>query len=383
MKIYEHQAKRLLAEYGITVPRGSVATSPEAAGAVAADLGTAVVIKAQVLVGGRGKAGGVRVARTRQEAETLAEVILGLRISGLPVRSVLVEEALAIQRELYLSISVDRAAGQPLILASGLGGVDIEEVARTDPDAISRLRIDPCTGLRPYHTLSLAQSVGLARGQFADFDRVVRGVYTALWSTEATLVEINPLVVTDSGGTIAVDAKMVLDDNALFRHPELSMLRPADEESAAERQAREAGISYVRLGGDIGCLVNGAGLAMATMDAVMLMGGAPANFLDIGGGARADTVSRALQIILSDRRVKVLLLNIFGGITRCDEVAAGLVDSLDAVATALPVVARLVGTNEAEGRAILEASGLRVTTATELSEAVETAILAARAQRDG
>ena len=381
MKIHEYQAKQLLAEHGITVPRGRVATTPKEAGAVAADLATAAVVKAQVLAGGRGKAGGVRLASTGAEAEKLAQEILGMRINGLPVRSVLVEEAAAIQQELYLSVSVDRAAGQPLLMVSAHGGVDIEEVARTDPGAIVKTRVDPCIGLRPYHTLSLAQSAGLARCHFAAFDKVARGLYAAMWANDATLAEINPLVVADSGRLIAVDAKMVLDDNALFRRPELAALQSHDEETPGEREAREAGISYIQLNGDIGCLVNGAGLAMATMDVVTLLGGSPANFLDIGGGARADVVSKALHIILADRRVKVLLVNIFGGITRCDEVAAGLVAALEAVETDVPVVARLVGTNEAEGRALLEASGLDVATATDLTDAARSAIAAAGAHR--
>ena len=381
MKIHEYQAKQLLAEHGITVPRGRVATTPKEAGAVAADLATAAVVKAQVLAGGRGKAGGVRLASTGAEAEKLAQEILGMRINGLPVRSVLVEEAAAIQQELYLSVSVDRAAGQPLLMVSAHGGVDIEEVARTDPGAIVKARVEPCVGLRPYHTLSLAKSAGLDRGHFAEFDKVARGLYAAMWANDATLAEINPLVVTDSGRLIAVDAKMVLDDNALFRRPELAALQSHDEETPGEREAREAGISYIQLNGDIGCLVNGAGLAMATMDVVTLLGGSPANFLDIGGGARADVVSKALQIILADRRVKVLLVNIFGGITRCDEVAAGLVAALEAVETDVPVVARLVGTNEAEGRALLEASGLDVATATDLTDAARSAIAAAGAHR--
>lgn len=378
MNLHEYQSKRLFSDHGIPVPRGRVAGTPDEARRVADELGPPVVVKSQVLVGGRGKAGGIRLARTSEEAQSLAREILGMRIRELPVRSVLVEVAASIQKEIYLGATVDRASGRPLLMASSRGGVDIEEVARTTPAAIRKVLIDPCRGLRPYHTLTLARATGLDRVHHAAFGQVTRGLYAAFWENDARLAEINPLVVTESGSLLALDAKMVIDDNALYRHPELERLRNADEETARERETREAGISYIQLDGDIGCLVNGAGLAMATMDVVKLCGGSPANFLDIGGGARADVVSRALRIMLIGSGIKVVLVNIFGGITRCDEVAAGLVEALDSSGTDVPVVARLVGTNEAEGRAVLEASGLQVVAASDLADAARRAVAIAR-----
>jgi succinyl-CoA synthetase beta subunit len=345
---------------------------------IASELGVPVVVKAQVLAGGRGKAGGVRVAATPGEAGLSARRILGMMVAGLPVRKVLVEEAATIEREIYLSVTVDRARGCPLLMVSAQGGVDIEEVALSGPEAITKISVDPCTGLRPYHILALAQASRLAQEHFGVFGRVVSGLYGAMWAYDAGLVEINPLVLSATGTLVAVDAKVVLDDSALFRHPDLAALRDGDEETARETEAREAGVSFVELGGEIGCMVNGAGLAMATMDVVKLLGGAPANFLDIGGGARADVVSVAVRLILATQGVKAVLINIFGGITRCDEVASGIVAALETAGSDVPIVARLVGTNEAQGRAILGASGLNIVTATDLAGAARRAIAAAR-----
>jgi succinyl-CoA synthetase beta subunit len=380
LKLHEYQAKRLLADQGIPVPPGRVADTPGEARRIAEDLGFPVAVKAQVLVGGRGKAGGIRLARSGREAESVAAGILRMCVSGIPVRSVLVETAASIRREIYLGLTVDRTSGCALYMASSRGGVDIEEVARTHPEAVCSTLIDPCVGLRPYHSLILARAAGLDRGQSNPFGEIARGLYSAFCANDAWLAEINPLAATESGGLVALDAKMVVDDNALYRHPELERLRNADEESPAEREARESGISYVQLEGDIGCLVNGAGLAMATMDAVKLSGGAPANFLDIGGGARADAVSEALRIMLSGSSIKVILVNIFGGITRCDEVATGLVQALASTGRAVTVVARLVGTNEAEGRSALAASDLPIVEAPDLAGAARLAVAIAREQ---
>jgi succinyl-CoA synthetase beta subunit len=331
--------------------------TPQEARCIAEELGEPVVVKAQVLVGGRGKAGGVRPAQTPAEAEQAAAAVLALEIKGLPVRRVLVEEAADVDWEIYLGLAIDRAARRPVLMASAAGGMDIEEVARTRPDAIHRIPIDPFLGLRPYQTLALAKGVGLATEQRIPFERIARALYETFCACDATLAEINPLAVTGAGDLLALDAKIVLDDNALFRHPDLAAWRDADEETPVERQARETGLSYVQLDGEIGCVVNGAGLAMATMDVIRHFGGAPANFLDIGGGAHAERVTAALRLVLSDTRVRAVLLNIFGGITRCDEVARGLVAALEELEPAVPFVVRLVGTNEAEGREILARSG--------------------------
>jgi len=377
VKLHEYQSKRLFAAHGVPIPRGDVATTPAEARRIAQELGRPVVVKSQVLVGGRGKAGGIRLAQTPEQAEQVAGEILKLNVKGLPVRKVLVDEAADIRQEIYLGLVVDRAARRTVMMASSEGGVEIEEVARTNPGAIKKVPMDPFLGLRSYQTVSLAKGIGLAGEHFRAFDRIARGLYEAYLAGDASLAEINPLVVTAGGELLAVDGKMVLDDNGLFRHPELAQMRDVDEETPAERQAREAGLSYVQLDGQIGCMVNGAGLAMATMDIIKHFGGSPANFLDIGGGARAERVATALRLILADTNVKVVLFNIFGGITRCDEVAKGILVAFEEVQPAVPLVARLVGTNEAEGRAILEGSGYRLITATTLAEAAQKAVAAA------
>ncbi len=377
MKLHEYQSKRLFAAHGVPIPRGDVAATSEEARRLAEELEGPVVVKAQALVGGRGKAGGIRLAQTPGETEVVTGEILGMEIRGLPVRKVLVDEAADIQQEIYLGIVVDRAACRPVMMASSEGGVEIEEVARTNPEAIKKVVIDPFLGLRGYQTLTLAKGIGLAGEHRRAFDHIARGLYEAFLACDASLAEINPLVVTGEGNLLAVDGKMVLDDNSLFRHPDLAEMRDVDEETAAEREAREAGLSYVQLDGEIGCMVNGAGLAMATMDIIKHFGGAPANFLDIGGGAKAERVATALRLILADPGVKAVLFNIFGGITRCDEVAKGIVTALEEVKPTVPLVARLVGTNEEEGRAILEGSGYHLITAATLAEAAQKTVAAA------
>jgi len=375
MKLHEYQSKRLFARYGVPIPPGDVAGSPEEVRQIASRLGGRAVVKAQVLVGGRGKAGGIRVANDADEAERLAERILGMKIKGLPVDKVLIDQAVDIQQEIYLGIVLDRAARRPVMMASSEGGVEIEEVARTTPDKIAKVLVDPFLGLQDYQARNLAMSIGLARAHHRSFSKIARGLYDAYVSSDASLAEINPLVVTGDGQLLAVDGKMVLDDNALYRHPNLAEMRDLSEEAPAEREARKYGISYVKLDGEIGCMVNGAGLAMATMDIIKLAGGSPANFLDIGGGAKADKVAAALYIILSDPHVNAVLFNIFGGITRCDEVAKGILEALKGVPAGVPMVARLVGTNEVEGRALLAEAKMQ--TASSLFEAADLAIRAA------
>ena len=376
MKLHEYQSKRIFASYGVPIPQGDVATIPEEARRIAARLGRRVVIKAQVLVGGRGKAGGIRLADHPDEAERVADDILGMNIKGLTVRKVLVDEAADITKEIYLGIVIDRAQRRPVMMASAEGGVEIEEVARTMPERIVKVSIDPFLGLQSYQGRELAFGIGLAKEYTRDFVAIAQGLYKAFVGCDASLAEINPLVVTAGGKLLAVDGKMLLDDNALYRHFELAEMRDADEETPEEQEARRHGLSYVKLDGEIGCMVNGAGLAMATMDITKLYGGEPANFLDIGGGAQADKVAAALRIILSDRNVKAVLFNIFGGITRCDEVAKGILTALEEVPTDVPMVARLVGTNEEEGRAILAEA--QMLTAATLSEAAQKAVAAAR-----
>jgi succinyl-CoA synthetase beta subunit len=375
MKLHEYQSKRLFARHGVPIPQGDVAGSLEEARQVAARLGGTVVVKAQVLVGGRGKAGGIRLANDADEAGRLAEHILGLEIKGLSVEKILIDQAVDIQHEIYLGIVLDRAARRPVMMASSEGGIEIEEVAKDTPEKIARATIDPFLGLQDYQARNLAMSIGLGREHTRSFTKIARGLYDTYVSCDASLAEINPLVVTGDGQLLAVDGKMVLDDNALHRHPDLAEMRDLTEEAVAEREARKYGISYVKLDGEIGCMVNGAGLAMTTMDIIKLAGGSPANFLDIGGGAKADKVAAALRIILSDPNVKAVLFNIFGGITRCDEVAKGILEALQEVPTDVFMIARLVGTNEEEGRALLAEANMQ--TASTLFEAADLAVKAA------
>lgn len=379
MKLHEYQSKRLFARYGVPIPQGDVTALPAEARQIASRLGGRVVVKAQVLVGGRGKAGGIRVANDPEEAEHLAEQILDMEIKGLPVEKVLIDQVADIQHEIYLGIVLDRAAYRPVMMASSEGGVEIEEVARTTPDKIAKTTINPFLGLQDYQARNLAMSMGLGREHIRTFSKIAQGLYKTYVNCDASLAEINPLIVTGDGQLLAVDGKMILDDNALYRHPELAEMRDLSEEAPAEREARKHGISYVRLDGEIGCMVNGAGLAMATMDIIKLVGGSPANFLDIGGGAKAETVAAALRIILSDSNVRAVLFNIFGGITRCDEVAKGILEALTEVPTDVPMVARLVGTNEEEGRALLVKAKMQ--TAFTLMEAADLAVKAAAGER--
>lgn len=377
MKLHEYQARDLLARYGIPVTGGGVATTPAEARHIAEQIGGKVVVKAQVFVGGRGKAGGVKLADTPDQAEAVARQIIGMNIKGLTVEKVLVAEAISYQKEIYLSAILDRASKRVVMIASAEGGVEIEEVARTNPDAIVKIPAHPTLGLQEYQARELAFAIGLTDGKQArQFAQIATALYRTFVETDASLAEINPLVIRDDGRLLALDSKILLDDSALFRHPDLEAMRDAADEPEAEQQARSAGITFIKLDGTIGCMVNGAGLAMATMDVVKLYGGEPANFLDIGGGANKEKVKAALQIILADPNVKAVLFNIFGGITRVDEVAKGIVAALAEVPTTVPMVARLVGTNEAEGQAILAQSQL--IPATTLAEGAQKAVAAAQ-----
>jgi succinyl-CoA synthetase beta subunit len=377
MKLHEYQARDILARQGIPVTGGGVATTPDDVRRIAEAIGGRVVVKAQVFVGGRGKAGGIALADTPADAEAAARRILGMDIKGLTVEKVLVAEAITYEREIYLGVVMDRATRAIVLMASAEGGVEIEEVARTNPDAIVKIAAHPMLGLLDFQARDLAFGIGLRDArQVRQFAQIASALYRIYMETDATLAEINPLVVKADGSLQALDSKIVLDDSALFRHPELEALRDSSDEPEAERRAREAGITYIKLDGDIGCMVNGAGLAMATMDVVKLYGGEPANFLDIGGGAGKEKVKAALQIILSDPNVRAVMFNIFGGITRVDEVARGIVAALAEVPTSVPMIARLVGTNEVEGRRILAESTL-IPAAT-LAEAAEKAVAAAR-----
>jgi len=377
MKLHEYQSKQLFAEHGIPIPHGQMTMNASEAKSIAAELGGRVVVKSQVLVGGRGKAGGIRLVNTAEEAEEAATQILGMKIKDLPVRKVLIDEAVDIKTEIYLGITNDRTRRCPVMIASAEGGVEIEEVAKTDPDKIVRVWIDPLLGLRDYQARYLAACTEMPRENWREFMSITKGLYQTFMQTDATLAEINPLVITGEKGLMALDGKMVLDDNGLFRHPELAEMRDLDEEAAEEREARKYGLSYVKLGGEIGCMVNGAGLAMATMDVINHYGGSPANFLDIGGGASAEKVAAAIQIIIRDPKVKAVLFNIFGGITRGDEVARGILAALEKTPTKLPMVVRLVGTNAEEGRHLLAKADME--TAVSLADAAQKAIAAAKA----
>ncbi|WP_298401538.1 ADP-forming succinate--CoA ligase subunit beta [uncultured Chloroflexus sp.] len=379
MKLHEYQARELLARYGIPVTGGGVAVTPAEARAIAEQIGGPVVVKAQVHVGGRGKAGGVKLAQTPAEAEQVAGQILGMNIKGLTVEKVLVAEAVSYEREIYLSAILDRGSKRITMIASAEGGVEIEEVAKTNPEAIIKISAHPTMGLLDFQARELAFRIGLRDGKQArQFAQIASALYRAFVENDASLAEINPLVVKADGSLLALDSKVLLDESALFRHPELAALRDPSAEPEAERRAREADITYIKLDGNIGCMVNGAGLAMATMDVIKLSGGEPANFLDIGGGAGKEKVKAALQIILSDPNVKAVLFNIFGGITRVDEVARGILAALEEVPTDVPMVARLVGTNEEAGRALL--AGSKLIPAATLAEGAQKAVAAARGE---
>lgn len=376
MKLHEYQSKLIFAKYGVPIPKGRVAASASEARQIAEELGNRVVIKAQVLVGGRGKAGGVKLAKSPTEAEELAAKILGMEIKGLPVHKVLVDEAANIENEIYLGITNDRSAKKPVVMASAAGGVDIEEVARETPEKIVKEHIDPLLGLQSYQARDIAAFIDLPRDAWREFGNIAQGLWHAYKASDATLAEINPLILGKDGHLLAVDGKMLIDENALFRHPDLAEMRDIDEEEPSETEARKFGLSFIKLDGDIGCMVNGAGLAMTSMDVIKLFGGDPANFLDIGGGAGADKVTAAMRIILSDPNVKAVLYNIFGGITRCDEVAKGILAAIKEVKPKVPMVVRLVGTNAEEGRALL--ADAKMITAISLADAAQKAVAAAK-----
>ena len=376
MNLHEYQAKELFARFGLPVLPGQVATTPEEARDVAAAIGGTVVVKAQVQAGGRGKAGGVKLAQSPDEAMEHARAILALTIKGLRVQKVLVARAADIARELYLAIVLDRSRKLPLVMLSAEGGVDIEEVAKRAPGKIVRRYLDPESGLRSYEARALFQPLLGDGAQVAQAADILLKLWRVYRDGDCTLAEINPLAISHEGKVLALDAKVVLDDNAEFRHREWDGWRDADEESRWARLAREKGLSYVKLDGDIGCIVNGAGLAMATMDLIKHYGGEPANFLDIGGSSNPDKVTAALKIITGDSHVRAILFNIFGGITRCDDVARGIVQSLEASPLQVPLVIRLTGTNEELARKILSEKGLAATTS--MDEGVRTVIAQAQ-----
>ena len=384
MNIHEHQAKALLAEYGVPVPRGQVAFSVDEAVSAAKELGGPVyVVKAQIHAGGRGKAGGVKVVKSLDEITDVAGEILGRTLvthqtgpEGREVRRLYVEDGCDIADELYLSMLVDRGTSRVTIIASSEGGMDIEEVAASQPEKILSLAIDPATGLQPYHMRRLAGILGLSGGTAKQLPSFLHSIFTAFTALDASLVEINPLVVTGAGDLLALDAKMSFDDNALYRHPNVMKLRDLSEEDPAEVRASEFDLNYIKLDGEIGCMVNGAGLAMATMDIIELNGASPANFLDVGGSATTERVTEAFKIILSDDNVKGILVNIFGGIMRCDIIAEGVVSAARSLGLDKPLVVRLEGTNVEEGKKIMAESGLSIIPADNLADAA-TKIVAA------
>ncbi len=391
MNLHEYQSKGLFGQFNIPVPKGKVATSDQEVYDIARELGGAVVVKAQVLTGGRGKAGGVKVAKTPDDARAVADKILGMQIKDLVVHKVLVDPAADIKKEIYLGIVNDRVARKPLIMASAEGGMDIEEVNRVSPEKIIREHIDPFLGLRDYQARNLASGTQLPREHWKQFTEIAQNLFKCFQRYDATLAEINPLaIVSTSGGVslMALDGKISIDDSALFKMPEIAEMRDLQAEPAEETRAREAGLTYIKLDGDIGCMVNGAGLAMTTMDITKdiaaklgFEGSGPANFLDIGGGARADKVAAAMRIILSEPKVKAILFNIFGGITRCDEVARGILQALGEVQTSVPMVVRLAGTNAKEGLEIIDNAKVpSIMSAATLTEAAEKAVRAARGQ---
>jgi len=376
VKIHEFQAKAILAARGVPVPRGAVVESAPRAAEVARRLGGTVVVKAQIHAGGRGKGGGVKLARTPEEAERAAGQMLGMRLvthqtgpEGRLVKRVLVEEGLDIDRELYLGLLLDRAAERPVLMASPAGGMEIEKVAAETPELIFREHVDPGTGLTAFQARRLGFALGLDWPAVRKAAALMAAVYRTFIEADASLVEINPLVLTASGDLLALDAKMGLDDNALFRHPDLAALRDLDEEEPLEVEASKHALNYIRLDGNIGCMVNGAGLAMATMDIIKLAGGEPANFLDVGGGANAEQIQNAFRILTLDRNVRAVLINIFGGILRCDVLAQGLIAAVRSLDVRLPIVIRMEGTNVEIGKRMLHESGLAFTTADTMDEA--------------
>ncbi len=386
MKIHEYQAKAILAEFGVPVPRGRVASLPSEARTIAEELGGKVVVKAQIHAGGRGKGGGVKLADSPQAAEEMAQQILGMMLrthqtgpEGQRVKRVLVEEAMGIRQELYLGIVIDRAATLPVMMASSAGGMEIEEVARARPEAIVKVHVDPATGVWGSHTRRLAYGLGLTGDLAKAAADFVARLFRAFEAKDCSLAEINPLVVTEDGRLLALDAKMNFDDNALFRHPEIRALRDPDEESPLEVEASTYSLNYIKLDGNVGCMVNGAGLAMATMDIIKLAGGEPANFLDVGGGASAEQIGNAFRILISDRNVRAVLVNIFGGILRCDRLAEGVITAVQKLGVTLPIVIRMEGTNVELGRRMLAESRLNFISADDMKDAAAQAVRAATA----
>ena len=388
MKIHEYQGKEILKKFGVTVPRGTMAQTREEAEAAAKDLfnagATGVVVKAQIHAGGRGKGGGVKIAKSVEGASELAGKILGMTLvthqtgpEGRVVRRLLVEETLPIAKELYLGILVDRGEGKPVFMASAAGGMEIEEVASKTPEAILKQYIDPGMGLEPFQARKIAFALGLSGAQINPAVKFLTGLYRAFLETDASLVEINPFITTTDGRVFALDAKMTFDDNALFRHPDIRDLRDITEEDPLEVEASKYNLNYIKLDGSVGCMVNGAGLAMATMDIIKYAGGMPANFLDVGGGANTEQVAHAFEILLSDKSVRAVLINIFGGILRVDTLANGVVEAAKKTNIQLPVVLRLEGTNVQEGKKILKESGLNFTIAETMKDAADKVVAAA------
>jgi len=386
MKIHEYQAKEILKGFGVPVPRSRVTTQAAEVYDIAHELGGTVVVKAQIHAGGRGKAGGVKLARSPREAQDIATRLLGSRLfthqtgpEGKQVQKLLIEEGLNIKKEYYLGIVVDRSRQQAVFMASAEGGVEIEEVAARNPAAILKEHIDPRIGLSPFQARKLAFGLGLPPAQLGQAVKIFTALYNAFVATDASMVEINPFLETAEGNLIALDAKVNFDDNALYRHPEFKLLRDYSEEEPLEIEASRFGLNYIKLDGNIGCMVNGAGLAMATMDIIKLAGGNPANFLDVGGGASEESVTNAFRIILSDPHVQAILVNIFGGIVRCDVIARGIINAAKAVGVKVPIVVRLEGTNVDEGRRLLQESGLDIALADGMKDAAEKVVAKARA----
>ncbi|MFO1035762.1 MAG: malate--CoA ligase subunit beta [Geminicoccaceae bacterium] len=386
MDIHEYQAKELLAKFGVPVPKGGLAYSPEQAAYRAREIGgSAWVVKAQIHSGGRGKAGGVKVCRDEHEVELAAEGMLGQTLvtaqtgaRGKVVYRLYVEPAVKWQRELYLGFVLDRKTERVMVVASGAGGMDIEQIAHERPETLIRVAVEPAVGMQAFQAREIAFALGLDAGQIAPAVATILGCYRAFRELDATMVEINPLIVTEEGNMLALDAKMSFDDNALFRRPQISELRDKSQEDPRETQAADRGLSYVGLDGNIGCIVNGAGLAMATMDMIKLAGGEPANFLDIGGGATPERVARAFRLVTMDKNVSAVLVNIFAGINRCDWVAQGVVKAVELAPLSVPLIVRLAGTHVDEGRAILAQSGVKLISATNLADAAKKAVEAAR-----
>jgi len=372
MKLHEYQSKQIFARHGIPIPEGRIAGTSAEVKQIAEELGGQVVVKAQVLVGGRGKAGGIRLAKTAEEAQEFANLILASEIKGLPVRKVLVDEAVSIKQEFYVGITNDRIRQVPVLITSGAGGMEIEEVAQKNPEKILRTEIDPLLGLCDFQVRDAALGMDLPRPLWKNFTEIIQNLWKVYVTCDASLAEINPLVLNAENHLVALDAKVIIDDNALFRHADLADLRDMDAEEPAETEAHKFGVTFVKLDGNIGCLVNGAGLAMATMDILSLCGGKAANFLDIGGGASAEKVSASLKIILNDPKVSSILINIFGGITRCDEVSKGILAAVTEMKIDIPLVVRLVGTNQEQGLRLLQQTNF--TAAETLYQAAQLAV---------